>query len=291
MARSDTGYRVSALVVGLGSLIACGGGGTGASSNNGAPATPATEAQKVQVASLVPGFMKTGGLAEIVADSLKNARVKVVAGDQGVFRPTPVPDLAHASGYGTTQMLGSNTTDIRVPNMKSGSILFTYSESGTAPMTTFDGTLTFKDVTYQAGLNQASVNGSIALNCSITSNSSGVTYTTDISTPTKLLFSDGSNHSWTALLDHHVTGSISGTLPNRVLKRTEYGTANYTGPQGTYSVSILQNNPLTYDSSQCLLLPISGAMSWTADNNSVANVTLGPGCGSFAIDGEVHTLN
>ncbi len=273
-----TYYKVSAMAIGLGGFIACGGGGSGTTNT-----PPATEAQQTQVAALVPGFLNT------VSASPNSGQARMVVGKQDVPVPLLIPALANMSGCGSVTFT-LNTVKVDFTNCPgmSGSITFSFTASVKDSTTTFDGQLTYDHVEYTDGIYHGSINGSA--NYTLTNTytlTDGFSFTRHI-VARDLSFTDNLGNSWTTQMDQYVNGSVSGLL---VIKSTGWGTASYAGTAGNYSVNIPQNNPINYDSSQCPQAPKSGSITWTANNNAVIHVTFGPDCGSFSVDGVIHKLN
>ena len=292
MSGSVIGYRVSALAIGLGSLVACGGGGSG--SSNSTPTTPATDAQKTQTANMTKSFVTMGAYTGGPQGQA------MVVGDKAVACPMFLPALVAAAGcFSPTWSSDKKTCTMDFsgcPNM-SGSITYayTFTWSGIPFSSNFTGsfTISYNNFGYHYGSDASLMNGTVTITGNGTYTLAAVS-SFDLSIKGSNLVTSstvaGVPHSWTGAMDLHETGTGSGASA----KMQEWGSVSFSDSNNSFSAEIPPDKKVTYDSSLCLTAPISGTMNWTAhtvEGNAAITATFGPNCGSFSIDGQVYNVN
>ncbi len=283
-------FGASALVIGLGSLIACGGGGGGSSpsSANGSESTP-TVAQKTQTA----GMVKNVTALMAYTPSSMGVGQAIVVGDQTIACPTFVPALALATGCPAITPSPDKkaiTLDFSGCSDMSGSITVKADPTASGSNFNYSSKTTYDHFTYHNGSDSGSINGTISTKGTVTPHSDttssfafdiqgdGVTASSTIGDVTD---------SWTGTLNLHLTGTNSGEASTQM---QAWGTAQYQGSDATYDATISSSTPIAWDTSQCSA-PISGTMNWACGGTQLSAVFGQPACGSYTLNGEPFTLD
>ncbi len=286
MCTAFTKYRTSVLAMGLGSLVAYGGGSPASNTTQVIDST-ATLDQNAQIASLVKNLTTIMGHKQssmdvldpkVSRDSEKNAPVFMPALSFLSKNPIILPSR---DGKGVT-------FDFSGCKGVSGSITVTIDSTPSHKNPHYTSKTTYDHFQYQEGSNAGSIDGTVTLVGTITPNSHTTSsFAIDLLSnglkTTSIV--GGVNQSWNGTVNLHLVGTRNGENSTQM---KAWGAVRYHGSTATYGVTISPTLPLVWNTAQGTN-PLSGTMNWMCGNTQIPTV-FGPTDGAYTLNGMPQTL-